>query len=72
MSPFGEATASAALANLEEALQTLRWAMRARTSGGAWALVVQAQTQATNAAAKLRDALELEELTTNQEENAAQ
>jgi hypothetical protein len=62
MHPFVEATAHAALANLEEAIATLRAAGQARTQTGRDALVLRARVQAVNAAAKLRDALMLEEM----------
>lgn len=54
MSPYAEA----ALANLDEALETMRAATRARTDMGAHALLLRAQVQATNARAKLADAVE--------------
>lgn len=62
MTPYGEATAAAALANLDEALETLRAATCARTESGTWQLLGRALGQVANARAKLADALTLEEM----------
>lgn len=71
MHPFAEGTAAAALANLTDACASIEAALRARTDGGAIALMVQAQRQAINAREKLRDALTLAEMavTTGEEED---
>lgn len=74
MHPFSEGTAAAALANLDEAIETLRSATRARTDSGMWSLIGRALGQAANARAKLADALMLEEMavtTGNEEERTA-
>lgn len=76
MSPFAESTAAAALANLSEAVESLRSAQHARTTGGTYELLAKAFTQAVNAKAKLEDALRLEGMAgemavTNGDEEAA-
>ena len=68
MHSFTEGTAAAALANLDEAIATIRAATVARTNGGAWTLIGRALHQATNARAKLADALDLETMATGMEE----
>lgn len=72
MHPFSEATASAALANLDECISTLKAAAIARTDRGAWALIGRALGQAANARAKLADALTLEEMAVVTGEEAAE
>jgi hypothetical protein len=57
MNPY----AQAALTNLEEAIETMRAATRARTWGGAATLSDRALTQAVNARAKLVDAMTAKE-----------
>lgn len=67
MSPYAESTAAAALANLDEAIETMRSATRARTVGGSATLLDRALTQAVNARAKFADAMHLEEMATREE-----
>lgn len=57
------AYAEAALANLDEAIELMSTAARARTDQCMWTLLLRARIQAVNARAKLAEAMTEEEAT---------